>query len=122
GRTSNAGLSNACHKREYKGRLALAEARVAPRTLSFSQPPQVAKVRSGKPWPQTLITLPERDEYDMLCSQNLHTPFNIILTYSVYRAKHWETKGYNRPRHSRSNQDNKSHTMDGNMTRISQIV
>src|ERR1700687_4198975 len=44
-----------------------------------------------------------------------------ILKHSTYRAKHWETKGYNHPHLCRGNRDNKSHTMDGNTTRISRI-
>src|SRR6266567_5625305 len=44
-----------------------------------------------------------------------------ILKHSTYRAKHWETKGYNHPYRGRGKQDNKSHTMDGNTTRISQV-
>src|SRR5260370_33721876 len=40
--------------------------------------------------------------------------------HSIYRAKHWETKGNNHPYHSRGYQDN-SHTMVGNTTRIIQI-
>jgi len=68
-----------------------------------------------------LITLPERDEYDMLCTQNCYAPKNNSLKHSTYRAKHWETKDYNHPHHCGGDQDNKSHTMDGNTTRISQI-
>src|SRR5205823_6904664 len=56
-----------------------------------------------------------------LCTPNRRVTINNILKHSTYRVKHWETKGYNHPHRCRGNQDNKSHTMDGNTTRISQI-
>src|SRR5947199_9901693 len=68
-----------------------------------------------------LISLPERDEYVMLCTQNCSAPKNNSLKHSTYRAKHWETKDYNHPHHCGGDQDNKSHTMDGNTNRITQI-